>query len=368
MAIRLPLPRSHFGDGLTPAEGRDDFFSQRRKLIPILSRRTTKPFPPVPRSVEGTAASSPEDGVSSPAYASTSTAAWALQRVRRTADSFATVKLLLVCGLVGLLYGDVVWGVVQEWGADPDYSHGFLVVLLAGYVAWIQREPFLAEPAAPDRRGVALTAFGCSVYLAGILGAEFFLTRVSSLMLMTGLAWTFWGFRRVRHFGFPLLLLVTVIPLPAILYHQVALPLQILASGVSTSILQVFGVPVFQEGNVIHLADVQLGIEEACSGLRSVSSLTVLALIIGYLDGYRRGTRLLLFAMAFPVAIFTNLCRVAGTAVLAEYYDATMAIGFYHSFTGWLVFVVGFGMLYIVGKSLGFFLERARGPLEATGS
>ena len=279
-----------------------------------------------------------------------------------------SLKFALLGSLVLLLYADAIPAMVADWWTDPGYSHGFLVLPLAAYVLWTQRDSILAARTAPDNRGLVLTALSCFFYLAGSLGAEFFVTRVSLLLLVAGITWTFWGIGRLRRLAFPLLLLVTAIPLPAIVYHQVALPLQILASGTSTSILQFFGIPVFREGNVIHLAEVQLGIEEACSGLRSVSSLAVLALVIGYLHGHTRKTRVALFLMVLPVAIVTNFFRVAGTAVLAEHYDVTIAMGFYHSFTGWLVFLAGFGFLYVAAKSLAFVFERGQVRAETVGS
>jgi exosortase len=136
-----------------------------------------------------------------------------------------------------------------------------------------------------------------------------------------------------------------MVPLPAIVYNRIAAPLQLFASGVSTSALQWMSIPVLQDGNIIHLAHTSLGVAEACSGLRSISSLSVLALVLGYLMTAHLGARVAVFLLAFPTAIAVNVLRIVGTAVVAQE-DPALAEGFYHSFSGWLVFLVGFGGLY----------------------
>ena len=258
------------------------------------------------------------------------------------------VQLGVLAGLVVALYYQVVPAMVRIWLNDPGYSHGLLIPPLALYIAWNHRSQIFAEPASTDTRGLWLTAASCFVYLIGKLGAEFFLMRVSMVFLLGGLIWTFWGLGRLRKLAFPLVLLITMVPLPAVLYNRMAAPLQLFASGVATTMLQWIDIPVFQDGNIIHLAHSSLGVAEACSGLRSISSLSVLALVLGYLLTASLGARLALFLLAIPTAIAVNVLRIVGTALVAET-DPRLAEGFYHTFSGWLVFLVGFGALYAQG-------------------
>jgi exosortase len=237
------------------------------------------------------------------------------------------------------------------WWNDPGYSHGLLIPPLALYIAWLRRGEVRAQPAASDGRGLWLIAAACLVYLLGKLGAEFFLMRISMVLVLGGLVWTFWGARRLQKLAFPLVLLLTMVPLPAVLYNRLAAPLQLFASGVATGMLQWIGIPVFQDGNIIHLSHSSLGVAEACSGLRSISSLSVLALVLGYLLNPRLEARVALFLLAIPTAIAVNVLRIVGTALVAEQ-DPQLAEGFYHSFSGWLVFLVGFGGLYLQGMVL----------------
>ncbi len=257
----------------------------------------------------------------------------------------------LVAGLIVALYFRILPEMAKDWWDDPGASHGILIPPVALYIAWLRRDLTLAEPAFRDSRGLWLTLCACLTLLVGILGAEYFLSRASFVLLLAGLIWTFWGVRRFRTLLFPLVLLLTMIPLPQVTYNTLAAPLQLMASSVATRLVQALGIAVYQDGNVIHLAGISLGVAEACSGLRSLSSLVTAALMVGFLQCTRIRTRVLLVALSIPVAIGMNVMRVTGTALIAEY-NQQYALGYYHSFSGWLVFLVGFGVVALAAKLL----------------
>jgi exosortase len=187
------------------------------------------------------------------------------------------------------------------------------------------------------------------VFLLGGLAAEFFLSRISFVLVLAGLTWTFWGWARFRTLLFPFILLATMVPLPAIVFTTVAAPLQLFASALATNFAQLLGVSIYRDGNIIYLANTSLGVAEACSGLNSLSSLAVASLLLGFLENASWAGRALLFALSIPLAILVNVIRVTGTAVLADHKPA-FAVGFYHTFSGWLIFIVGFGMLWLLAK------------------
>ena len=195
------------------------------------------------------------------------------------------------------------------------------------------------------------------MFLLGKLASEFFLMRFSFVVVLAALVWTFWGLPRLRTLAFPFLLLASMVPLPVTVYNSLAAPLQLLASDLATRIAQALGISVFRDGNVIQLAGTSLGVAEACSGLNSLSALIVGSLLLGYLFCSRTISRVLLCLAAIPLAICVNILRVAGTALLADY-NQIFALGFYHSFSGWLVFVAGFGFLYLLARVLQMLLER----------
>jgi exosortase len=252
---------------------------------------------------------------------------------------------------MGVLFVSVLADMAHDWWIEPAWSQGMLLPPLALYIAWIQRSLILSRAATPDPRGLFLTAFACITYVLGRLASEFFLTRFSFVILLAGLIWTFWGPWRLRRLGLPLLLLAAMVPLPVMFYNSLAGPLQLLASESATRIAQSVGVSVFRDGNVIQLAGVTLGVAEACSGLNSLSALIVGSLLLGYLFCSGWAARIALIVASVPLAIGVNVIRVAGTAILADF-NREFALGFYHAFSGWLVFVAGLGLLYLTARAM----------------
>ena len=248
--------------------------------------------------------------------------------------------------LVGVLYFDVLRRLVLQWANDPNFSHGFFVPLFSAYIVW-QRRQRLAELAIrPSWLGLVVMAGALSVLVVGVLGAELFLSRTSLLLLLAGLVIQLLGWNWLGAMAFPWAFLLLMIPIPAILFNQVAFPLQLLAAQMATGLLSLLGVPVLREGNVIQLASMSLEVVEACSGIRSLVSLLTLALIYGYLLEPRVWRRVLLALAAIPIAVMANAVRVMGTGLLGEYWNPDKAQGFFHEFSGWVIFVLSLGMLF----------------------
>ena len=273
------------------------------------------------------------------------------------ATPFPWITWTAIVGLVAALYAAVIADLGAEWWTEDSSSYGMLIPPTALYIAYLRRHLTFRLPAQRDARGLWLVALGCLVFLTGSLAGEFFLSRISFVIVIAGLAWTCWGFGRFKTLAFPFVLLATMVPLPAIVYNTAAAPLQLFASTLATDLAQTLGVSIYRDGNVIHLANASLGVEEACSGLHSLSALVVASLLLGFLEQAAIVGRVLLFVLSVPLAIAVNVVRVTGTALLADY-RLEFAMGFYHSFSGWLVFVLGFGTLWLVGKLL-FRMRRA---------
>ena len=251
--------------------------------------------------------------------------------------------------LIVALFADVLADLASDWWTQSEFSYGMLIPPIALYIAYLQRETTFAFPAQRSLQGLWLVGLACVLFLTGKLAGEFFLTRISFVILLAGVTWTFWGARRFRTLAFPFILLATMVPLPTLVYNAIAAPLQLLASGIATNLAQMLGVSIFRDGNIIHLATASLGVEEACSGLESLPALVVGSLLLGFVANATVLGRVLLFMISIPLAIGVNVLRVTGTAVLADY-QPDLAMGFYHSFAGWLVFLLGFGSLWLIGK------------------
>ena len=269
------------------------------------------------------------------------------------------VGIAVILGLAGPLYIPILLDLADEWWTVDASSYGMVVPLIAFYIIYLRRKVTFAIPARGDGRGLWLVSVACLALIAGKLSAEFFLARISIVVLLAGLTWTFWGLGRLRALSFPLLLLGTMVPLPGIVYNSLAAPLQLFASEVAANLSQALGVSVYRDGNIIHLANVSLGVAEACSGLNSLSALVVASLLLGVLEDARVLGRILLFLLSVPLAVAVNVFRVTGTAVLADA-DLKFAMGFYHILSGWLVFALGFGLLWLIGKGV-FRWTRVRG-------
>jgi exosortase len=263
----------------------------------------------------------------------------------------AVAAALMAASFIALYYG-VAAKLSHDWLHDDNYSHGFLIVPLALYFVWERRSVLARTPARPSAFGLVIVAGSLLVMAAGLLGAELFLTRISLIGCVAGMVLFLFGWRYVRLLAFPLAFLLLMVPLPAIIFNQIAFPLQLLASRVGVAGISAFGIPVLREGNVIVLANTSLEVAEACSGIRSLISLLTLGIVFGYFVDPRPRMRTLIALTTIPIAVFANGVRVAGTGIAAYYYGASAAEGFLHEFSGWLIFVVSFALLFAVQRAL----------------
>lgn len=256
----------------------------------------------------------------------------------------------IITALLVAIYYRIAGKLVYDWYTIPDYSHGFLVPLFAGFLIWDKRKALSAIPVKPTWRGILLIVFAIILLILGVYGVELFTTRMSFLFLMGGLIWTFFGGRMLRELRFPLLVLILAIPIPAIIFNHITFPLQLLASRIASDILPMLGVPVLQEGNVIQLPVMKLEVAEACSGIRSLMSLFALAVFYGYFLERTTTRRTILALASIPIAVAANVVRIVGTGLCVQYWDPDKALGFFHEFSGWVMFVISLGCLYLVHR------------------
>ena len=270
----------------------------------------------------------------------------------RARASFLLAVALGVSALLGLLYAPILRDLMQDWWDDPNYSHGFLVPLASAFLVWRKREALRAIPWRGSAWGFALLVAGLGLLVLGQVGAEQFLTRCSLILVLAGLVWFHFGGRMLRAVLFPLAFLIVMIPLPSIIFYAVAFPLQSLAARNAAWVLERLSVPVLLDGNVIHLSDISLGVTEACSGIRSLVSLLSLALGWAYLTLKGPGPLTLFVASAVPITILANAGRVVLTGVIGQSFGRAYAEGFFHTFSGWLIFVFAFVCLLGVHATL----------------
>jgi exosortase len=256
----------------------------------------------------------------------------------------------VITGLLLWLYIPTLTRLVGQWWSDPNFSHGFFVPLFSGFVIWQERSQLKSLSLRPSWWGLSFLGFGLCLLIVGQMGAELFLSRLSLLIVLAGLIVLFLGWNFFRALLFPWAFLLLMIPIPAIVYNLVTFPLQLLASKVASTVLPWLGVPVLREGNVIVLPAITLEVAEACSGIRSLMSLATLAVIYGYLMERKIAVRLLLALAAVPIAVAANSFRIVGTGLLVQYWDRDKAQGFFHEFSGWLIFMVSLVLLYLAHR------------------
>jgi exosortase len=257
-------------------------------------------------------------------------------------------KGLVIAGLVAVLYAPVLSQMVVQWWQNPDYSHGFVVPLFVGYVLYQRRHKLQQVSIEPSQLGFPVMLGAIGLLLVGTLGAELFISRCSLLFLFGGMILFLAGWKMLRAVAFPLAFLVLMIPLPALIYNQVTFPLQLLASRLASNSLELLGIPVLREGNVLVLPNYSLEVVEACSGIRSLMSLIALAIAYGYLADRRLWARYILVTFMLPIAVAGNALRVVGAGVVTYFWGPQWAEGFFHFFQGWLIFVSAVACMLLI--------------------
>lgn len=268
-------------------------------------------------------------------------------RVAIRFDAATAVSVVVISGLVVGLYHEVFARLVAQWYEDPDYSHGFLVPLVSAYLVWERRGILARVGVTPSAWGIGVLAVGLLMLLLGSLGAELYLQRSSFLIVISGLVLLLLGHAFLRTVAFPIAFLFFMIPLPTIVMNELAFPLQLFAAKTAAFCLFNFGIPMLREGNLIVLSGTTLEVAEACSGLRSLQALLALGVFYAYFSQPVMWKRWVLVILSIPIAIIANAFRVTGTGVLAHNWGPEAAEGFYHTFSGWLIFVLAFVLLLL---------------------
>ena len=262
--------------------------------------------------------------------------------------------------LIGVLYHDVIRRLVRIWITDSDQAHGLLLVAVAVYLVFHRRNRIRQIKTEKWLPGILIMVGAILLLLAGQVVVEYFAMRVSLIILLAGTIGFLLGKDALKILLFPLLLLLLAMPLPAIVVNSLTLPLKSLVSSLASEMLRALGVSILQEGNILRMPQITLEVVNACSGIRSVFSLFVLALLFcSDLDGYVQ--KALLLVLTIPLAIFTNALRITATGMLATHWDPEKAMGFYHSFSGWVIFVLSLVLLLLLKRMI-IFLTSKRKP------
>ena len=260
------------------------------------------------------------------------------------------IKLGIITACMAFLYAPVMKMLVFDWIHLPDFSHGFLIPLVSLYFVYERRNRISALSPSGNWTGLGWIVLGVSLLLLGKLAFEWFTMEFSLLVVIGGIILFLHGKEMLKTVFFPLAFLIFMLPIPSIILQRITFPMQLFASKVAAKSLDVVGIPVLREGNILLLANTSLEVVEACSGIRSLISLLALSVVFAYFSQKQMWKRGLLVLSTFPIAIIANAARVSGTGILAHYYGDSVAQGFFHGFSGWMIFVVAFACLFIVSS------------------
>lgn len=251
------------------------------------------------------------------------------------------------------VYLPTLYDLVTTWSQDANYSHGFLVPLVSGWLIWQKRQQLSATPVATDKGGLAMILFSMLLFIVGNGGAEYFTVRISFVLTLFGLVWYLMGREIVRQVWFEICFLFFMVPIPYVIYYALTFPMQLLASKITAGILSAIGMQAVRQGNILNLGDgISLEVAEACSGMRSLMSLLALGALFAYMTQKRFAGKIILFVSTIPIAVAANVFRVFVTALLATTVTPDVTAEPLHSIMGLSVFVVSFILLLIFGTIL----------------
>lgn len=257
-------------------------------------------------------------------------------------------KLGVLLALWAAVFIPVIPAMVDTWLNHSDNSHALLVPLISLYFAWQKRRELSQVEISGSLWGGLLLAASLAVYLLSYAGGIAVIARIAIVTSLFGLLWGSLGWAAVRVLAFPLGFLLFMVPVPDTLLGMVSFPLQMLATKISAGVIQFCAIPVYREGNMLFFIQTQLEVAEACSGIRSIMSLTMLSVLFAHLSGNGWWRKAILILAAIPIAMLANILRVSGTGILAHFFGDQVARGFLHEFSGLAVFVFGLGMLFLV--------------------
>lgn len=285
-------------------------------------------------------------GAAAPAEHATSSIPWA---------TIAWFGALLI-----VLFAQTLYSMAYEWVNNEDMGHGLFAPVVAGYVAWQDRERILRTELNPTWLGLLVVAFGFVSMVAGVRGADFFVARMGFIFGFFGVLLTLGGTNLIKRLWFPLIILMFMIRIPDFLYTRITFPLQLLASRMAEHLLNFIGIPVLRDGNVLELPSQRLSVVEACSGIRSLMSLALLSLVYGHFMDSKPWMRWALLAMSVPIAITVNGLRVTLTGIVSEI-DKDLAVGVFHSIEGFLMWGMALATLMAAHRTINYLYHRSAG-------
>jgi exosortase len=262
------------------------------------------------------------------------------------------IHALIVAVPFFALFSHTLYDLFKDWGINDNYSHGYLIPFITAYMVWQKKDELEELPLKPSNIGIAVILGGVLMHIVGDIGAELFTMRVSVIVTLGGLILFLFGWQISWKVAVPVAYLSFMVPIPEIIWNKLAFPLQLFAAKLTAEVVNAIGIPILREGNILILANTTLEVVDACSGIRSLTSLLALSGAYAYIMPMCTVSKLMLFLSAIPIAVVVNIFRLTTTAVMARYIGPEAAHGFLHDISGVLVFIVAFMILFLIHRIL----------------
>ncbi len=262
------------------------------------------------------------------------------------------IKFTFLSMLVTVLFAPGMVTMVHTWMRSEEYSHGFLIPVISGYLIWTKRAEIRLQQRETDGRGFFLFLAGIVMLIIGHVGFEPYIKSVSMLMTIAGLIWLFLGRKLLMALAFPLGYLLFMIPLPYIFMKSFAVGLRLFDAKVTHAILSYAGMPIVREGTTLELPSITLEVADFCTGVLSIIAISAIAVLYAYLTQKRMMSRVILALLAVPIAIVGNLFRLVTTVTLAYFFGGKVLGSVIHQFHGTVNFLFTVALLVLAGRVL----------------
>lgn len=256
------------------------------------------------------------------------------------------IKIVGLSIFVTVLFAPIILELIKIWSTNDDYSHGFFVIPISLYMVWRKWRNLLLLPGKPLWIGSPIFIIGVITYFVSFVIKFHTLTYLSMIVIILGLLLFLAGWQPTKELLLPVLFLLFMFPIPSGYYILITNPLKLMITEISAQIIYLIGIPVYRDGNLLFFANSQLEVAEACSGVRSLYSYIMLGCLFALMSS-KQVSKTVLIASTIPLAFMVNIIRVTGTGLLSHYYGPEVAQGFFHEFSGFILFVLGFVLLYL---------------------
>ncbi|MBM9616722.1 exosortase/archaeosortase family protein [Desulfobulbus rhabdoformis] len=270
------------------------------------------------------------------------------------------IQIALITGSFIFAYYPVFASLVKTWANSEDYSHAFFIIPISIYFTLEHKEVIKTNYFNKkfSTAGFIFFILSTLVYIFSISAKIYTLSSIALVLSLICLTWTLTGKESIKTIAFSLFFLFLMIPIPSQIYSSATIPLQLIVTDISAIAIKSLNIPLFQQGNTLHLPDTTLQVVEACSGLRSIISLFTLSIIFGHIHHNTIKEKLILASTTVPIAIFINILRITVMVISLYYFKIDLTEGSLHTYFGLIIFTLSILLMLLSSKFIYYLNNR----------